>query len=708
MERRAWDFPCNEIMANKLIIVESPAKASTITKFIGGSTKVMASMGHIRDLPKSKMGIDIENDFEPQYINIRGKANLIKSLKKEAKEAKTVYLATDPDREGEAIAWHLAYILDISPESLCRVTFNEITKGAVQESIKHPRAIDKNLFDAQQARRILDRIVGYKISPVLWKKVKRGLSAGRVQSVAVKLIVDRENEINKFIPEEYWNIYASLLAKGAKKSFQAKLFGKGGKKIELKNKEQTDQILKDLEKADYIVDDVKRGTKKRNPAPPFTTSTMQQEASRKLGFSIKKTMSVAQGLYEGVKVPEHGLVGLITYMRTDSTRISDVARAEAKKYIETTYGKAYYENRFYKTKDGAQDAHEAIRPTYVDLTPEKVKDALSNDQFKLYNLVYNRFIASQMSAAEYDTIAVTVNAKNYNFKANGQSIKFAGFMKLYVETKDEENGEDDELLLPTLEVGEKLKNEKNETKQSFTEPPARYTEASIVKALEEKGIGRPSTYAPTISTILDRYYIQKEQKQLVPTELGKIVNELLIENFGDVVNEEFTANIEEEFDEIAEGKANWKKVISDFYGPFEEEVEKVEKELEHVELVDEVSDVACDKCGRMMVYKYGRYGKFLACPGFPECRNAKPIVETIDVPCPVCGGVVQVKKSKRGRKFFVCENNPENCEYISWNKPKLGEKWEPQASVEKSSKKSTTKRKSKTKRKTSSTSKTKK
>ena len=695
-------------MANKLIIVESPAKASTITKFIGGSTKVMASMGHIRDLPKSKIGIDTENDFEPQYINIRGKADLIKNLKKEAKIAKTVYLATDPDREGEAIAWHLAYILDISPESLCRVTFNEITKGAVQEAIKHPRAIDKNLFDAQQARRALDRIVGYKISPVLWKKVKRGLSAGRVQSVAVKLIVDRENEINAFNPEEYWNIYANLLSKGAKKSFQAKLVEKSGKKIELKNKEQTYKVLKDIEKADYIVEDIKKGTKKRNPAPPFTTSTMQQEASRKLGFAIKKTMSVAQGLYEGVKVPEHGLVGLITYMRTDSTRISDVARAEAKKYIEEKYGKAYYENRFFKTKDGAQDAHEAIRPTYIDLTPEKVKDSLTNDQFKLYNLIYNRFIASQMSTAEYDTIAVTIKANDYNFKANGQSIKFAGFMKLYVETKDNETGEDDELLLPNLELKEKLKNEKIETKQSFTEPPARYTEASLVKALEEKGIGRPSTYAPTISTILDRYYIQKDQKQLVPTELGKIVNDLLIANFGDVINEEFTANIEEEFDEIAEGKANWKKVISDFYKPFEEEVEKVEKELEHVELHDEVSDVPCDKCGRMMVYKFGRYGKFLACPGFPDCRNAKPIIETVDVPCPVCGGVVQVKKSKRGRKFFICENNPETCQYISWNKPKVGEKWEPQANTEKTVTKKTTtatKRKSKTKRKTTSTAK---
>ena len=693
-------------MANKLIIVESPAKASTITKFIGGSVKVMASMGHIRDLPKSKLGVDVENNFDPQYINIRGKAALIKSLKKEANAAKTVYLATDPDREGEAIAWHLAYILGISPESLCRVTFNEITKKAVQESIKNPRTIDKNLFDAQQARRVIDRIVGYKISPVLWKKVKKGLSAGRVQSVVVKLIVERENEIENFTPEEYWNIYANLLAKGAKRPFEAKFYGKNDKKLELKNKEQVDSILKDLEKAEFIISDIKKGQRKKTPAPPFTTSTMGQEASRKLGFTLKKTMSIAQGLYEGVKVPEKGVVGLITYMRTDSTRISEEARSAAKTYIEATYGTAYYENRYYKTKDGAQDAHEAIRPTYVDLTPEKIRESLTKDQYKLYNLIYNRFIASQMSAAEYDTIAVNIKADDYNFKANGQSIKFKGFMKLYVETKDEDTGEDDELILPSLEINEKLKNEKINTKQSFTESPARYTEASIVKVLEEKGIGRPSTYAPTISTILERRYIQKEQKQLVPTELGKIVNKLLIENFGDIINVEFTAKVEEEFDLIAEGKENWKDVISDFYGPFEKEVEKVEKELEHVELVDEVSDVPCEKCGRMMVYKYGRYGRFLACPGFPECRNAKPIIETIDVPCPVCGGTVQVKKSKRGRKFYICENNPESCEYISWNKPQVGEKWEPKEEkpnienkTKTSTKKATTKKKAVTKKK---------
>lgn len=664
-------------MANKLIIVESPAKANTITKFIGGNVKVMASMGHIRDLPKSKLGVDVENNFEPQYINIRGKASLIKSLKKEASKAKTVYLATDPDREGEAIAWHLAYILGISPESLCRVTFNEITKNAVQESIKKPRNIDENLFDAQQARRILDRIVGYKISPVLWKKVKKGLSAGRVQSVVVKLIVDRENEIEAFVPEEYWNIYANLLSEESKKSFEAKFYGKDNKKLELKSKDEVDEIISKLKNSDFIVSDIKKGQKKRNPAPPFTTSTMGQEASRKLGFTLKKTMSVAQGLYEGVKVPEKGMVGLITYMRTDSTRISEEAKAAAKKYIESTYGTAYYENRYYKAKENAQDAHEAIRPTYIGLTPEIVKSSLTNDQYKLYNLVYNRFIASQMSSAEYDTMSVNISAEEYTFKANGQNIKFKGFMKLYVETKDKEDKEDDEFSLPQLEVNQKLKKEKIDTKQSFTEPPARYTEASIVKVLEENGIGRPSTYAPTISTILERRYVQKEQKQLVPTDLGKIVNNLLIENFKDIINVEFTAKVESEFDLIADGKENWKKIISDFYGPFEENVERVEKELEHVQLVEEVSDVPCEKCGRMMVIKYGRYGKFLACPGFPECRNAKPIIETIDVPCPVCGGIVQVKKSKRGRKFYVCENNPENCQYISWNAPKVGEKWEP-------------------------------
>ena len=664
-------------MIDKLVIVESPAKANTIKKYLGGKSKVVASMGHIRDLPKSKMGIDIENNFEPQYINIRGKASLINSLKKDAKDAKKVYLATDPDREGEAIAWHLAKILENDKDKITRVTFNEITKTAVQKAIKEPRNIDLNTVDAQQARRVLDRIVGYKISPILWKKVKRGLSAGRVQSVAVKLIVDRENEIENFIPEEYWNIYADLKDEKSKKQFEARFYGKNGKKQEIHSKEEIDQILKTIEKAKYTVSEVKKGEKKRNPAPPFTTSTMQQEASRKLGFTLKKTMSVAQGLYEGVKIAEKGTVGLITYMRTDSTRISEEARAAAKTQIVATYGEEYYENRYYKTSKDAQDAHEGIRPTYADIQPDKIKDELTKDQYKLYKLIYNRFMASQMKPAIYDTMAVNIKADDYDFKANGQNLKFKGFMTLYVEGTDEKE-EKEEGILPELQENQEVKLLKINPKQSFTEPPARYTEASLVKTLEEKGIGRPSTYSPTITTILERRYIQKEQKQLVPTELGKIVNKILTENFTDVINVEFTAKIENEFDEIAEGKEQWKQMIREFYGPFEKELEKVEKELEHVELVDEVSDVPCDKCGRMMVYKYGKYGKFLACPGYPECKNTKPIVETIDVPCPKCGAVVQVRKTKRGKKYFICENNPQSCDYISWNKPQPGEKWNPE------------------------------
>ena len=692
-------------MADKLIIVESPAKANTIKKFLGGSTKVVASMGHIRDLPKSKMGVDIEGDFEPEYINIRGKGDLIKSLKKDASNAKQVYLATDPDREGEAIAWHLAHILGIPDDSVCRVTFNEITKETVKESMKHPRKIDMNVKDAQQDRRVLDRIVGYKMSPVLWKKVKRGLSAGRVQSVAVKLIVDREEEIEKFIPEEYWNIYAKLLDEKSKKEFEAHLYGKNGKKLEIHSKEEIDEILKNIEKAKYIVEDIKKSEKKRNPAPPFTTSTMQQEASRKLGFTLKKTMSIAQGLYEGVKVHEKGEVGLITYMRTDSTRISEEARVAAKKHIVKEYGENYYENRYYKTNKDAQDAHEGIRPTYVELEPEKIKDSLTNDQYKLYKLIYNRFIASQMSAAIYDTVAVDIKANEYNFKANGQTLKFKGFMTLYVESddtkQDDKKKKEEDTLLPELTINQEVKKQKIDPKQSFTEPPPRYTEASLVKALEEKGIGRPSTYSPTITTILERRYVEKEQKQLVPTELGKIVNKLLVENFPDVINVEFTAKIEEQFDEIAEGKEEWKKVIREFYEPFKVTLDKVEKELEHVKLEDEVSDVVCDKCGRMMVYKYGRYGKFLACPGYPECKNAKPIVEIIDVPCPVCNAKVQVRKTKRKRNYYICENNPTSCNYISWDKPKPGEKWEPKEMVEVETKKKTASKKKTTKRKTS-------
>ena len=655
-------------MTDKLIIVESPAKANTIKKFLGGNTKVVASMEHIRDLPKSKLGINIENNFEPEYINIRGKGDLIKELKKDAKNAKKVYLAPAPDREGEAIAWHLSNILNVDEKKITRVTFNEITKTAVQKAIKEPRDIDINLVDAQQARRVLDRIVGYKISPVLWKKVRRGLSAGRVQSVAVKLIVDREEEIEKFIPEEYWNIYAELIDKKTNKKFEAKFYGKSGKKQEIHSQEEVNEILATIKKATYIIEEVKKSEKKRTPAPPFTTSTMQQEASRKIGFSIKKTMSVAQGLYEGVKIQDKGTVGLITYMRTDSTRISEEARVTAKKYITETYGENYYENRYYKTNKEAQDAHEGIRPTYAELEPEKIKDSLTKDQYKLYKLIYNRFMASQMASAVYDTMSVTINANDYTFKANGQNLKFKGFMTLYVEGTDGKE-EKEAGMLPELIQNEIVKLEKIEPKQSFTEPPARYTEASLVKTLEEKGIGRPSTYSPTITTILERRYIEKEQKQLVPTELGKIVNKLLCENFADVINVEFTAKVETEFDNIAEGKENWKKMIEEFYGPFEENVERVEKELEHVELVDEVSDIPCDKCGRMMVYKYGRFGKFLACPGYPECKNTKPIVETIEEHCPKCGGTIQVRKAKNKRKYYICENNPKSCDYISWNKP---------------------------------------
>ena len=681
-------------MIDKLVIVESPAKANTIKKFLGGSSKVVASMGHIRDLPKSKLGVDIEHDFEPEYINIRGKGTLINSLKKDAKEAKNIYLATDPDREGEAIAWHLAYILGLDPKTANRVTFNEITSKAVKAGISNPRNIDLNLTDAQQARRVLDRIVGYKISPVLWKKVQKGLSAGRVQSVAVRLIVEREEEIENFIPEEYWNITLIASDFPTKTQFECKFIGKDGKKLELHSKEDVDEVLKNLEGAKYIVKEIKKGEKKRTPAPPFTTSTMQQEASRKLNFAIKKTMSVAQTLYEGVRLPEHGLTGLITYMRTDSTRISEEARAAAKEVITAKFGEQYYENRYYRTKKDAQDAHEAIRPAHIELSPEDIKESLTPDQFKLYRLIYNRFIASQMSPAVYDTLTVNIDGNNYNFRANGQTLKFKGFMILYVEGEDVEQTEEF-TKIPVLHENEEVKKEDLKSKQSFTEPPPRYTEASLVKALEEKGIGRPSTYAPTITTILARHYIEKNQKQLVPTDLGRIVNKLLIENFPDIINVEFTAKIEEDFDKIAEGEEKWKDVIRRFYSPFSVTLDRVEKELEHVQLEPEVSNVPCEKCGRMMVIKYGRYGKFLACPGYPECKNAKPLVETIDVPCPVCGGKVQIRKTKKGKNYYICENNKgveQGCNYISWNKPKPGEKFDPEAEKEKVVKKKTGKK----------------
>ena len=688
-------------MSSKLIIVESPAKANTIKKFLGANTKVVASMGHIRDLPKSKLGVDIEHDFEPEYINIRGKGDLIKSLKKEAKSADVVYLATDPDREGEAIAWHLAKILEIPEDSVCRVTFNEITKEAVKESIKQPRKIDMNLTDAQQARRVLDRIVGYKISPLLWKKVKPGLSAGRVQSVAVKLIVDRENEIRNFIPEEYWNIYATLLDEKSKQDFVAKFYGKNDKKVELHKKEEVDEILSNIKNGKYIVTNIKNGEKKRTPAPPFTTSTMQQEASRKIGFTIKKTMSVAQGLYEGVRIPEKGSVGLITYMRTDSTRISEEARAVAKEVITQAYGANYYENRYYRQNKDAQDAHEGIRPTYIHITPDSIKDSLTPDQYKLYKLIYNRFIASQMAAAVYDTISVDIDVNEYKFKASGQNLKFKGFMTLYVEGNDSKEDEEESTNIPKLELNQEVKKEKLDAKQSFTEPPARYTEASLVKELETKGKGRPSTYSPIITTIIERRYIEKDKKQLVPTQLGEVVNTLLTENFTDIIDVTFTARVEDEFDEVAEGKEEWKQILREFYPPFEKELEKVDKELEHVKLEDEVSDVKCDKCGRMMVVKMSRYGKFLACPGYPECKNIKPFVVTIDVPCPVCGGQVQVRKTKRGKNYYICENNKnteESCKFISWDKPKVGEPWNPEEEKQKAPKRATRRKKTATKK----------
>ena len=648
-------------MADYLVIVESPAKATTIKKILGSKYKVEASMGHVRDLPKSQLGIDIENDFEPKYINIRGKAELIKKLKTEAKSVKRVYLATDPDREGEAIAWHLAYILGMDDNSTCRIAFNEITKNGIQSAIKEPRKLDKNLIDAQQARRAVDRIVGYKISPLLWKKVRKGLSAGRVQSVAVRLIVDREEQIENFVPEEYWTLDAELLS--GRKKFDSKFWGEGDKRLDITSEVQMNEILDYLEDKKYIVKDVRTGEKKRNPAPPFTTSTLQQEASRKLGFAIKKTMSLAQGLYES---------GLITYMRTDSTRISEEARSMAKEQIVKTFGAEYYENRYYKTKKDAQDAHEAIRPTYLNVLPSEIKEKYSYDQYKLYKLIYERLLASQMAAAVYNTTSVDIEAGKYMFRTNGSKLKFNGFMALYVEGTDD-NLEEKDVILPDLKIGAEVKLKELIPSQHFTEPPARYTEASLVKMLEEKGIGRPSTYAPTITTILERRYVEKEKKILYPTELGRIVDKLLKDNFKDIVNVEFTAQMEEKLDDVAEGKVKWKAILEDFYPPFEKNLKEVEEKIGKVEIKDEETDIPCEKCGRMMVIKMGRFGKFLACPGFPECRNVKSIIEKLDkVKCPKCGGDILIKKSKRGKKYYICEHNDGekgHCDFIAWNGP---------------------------------------
>lgn len=649
-------------MSNNLVIVESPSKAKTIKKYLGKNYEVIASQGHIIDLPSSKLGVDVDNDFKASYITMKGKAKIIKEIKDKAKKADKVYLATDPDREGEAIAWHLRNMLKIDEREKCRIEFNEITKDAVKKAINSPRTIDENLVNAQQGRRILDRIVGYKISPVLWKKVKKGLSAGRVQSVAMRIIMDREREIRKFKKQEYWTLEAKLL-KG-KEEILSKFYGNTKGKIELKNEEQVNEILKNIDKKEYKVVDIKVGEKKRNPAPPFTTSSLQQDASRKFGFSVKKTMMIAQRLYES---------GYITYMRTDSTRISNEARDMAKEYIVKKYGAKYYENRFYKTKKDAQDAHEAIRPSDLSKSSE-VYESFSKDEQKLYTLILNRFLASQMSTAIYDTKKITINVNDYIFITNGSQVKFDGFMVLYIESTDEASSDDDIGILPDIEINDILKQKKLISEQKFTEPPARYTEASLVKTLEEKGIGRPSTYAPTISTLLDRVYIEKDKKYLVPTQLGEIVDDLMEKNFCNIVDISFTANMEQNLDLVSENKIDYIKMLKEFYNPFIKNLEEVQDKIEKVKIPEQETDVKCELCGRNMVIKQGRFGKFLACPGYPECKNAKPLVESIDVPCPNCGGKVLIKKTKNRRNFYVCENNTNKedskCDYISWNKPK--------------------------------------
>lgn len=661
-------------MAENLVIVESPGKVKSIGKFLGKGYKVEASVGHVRDLPKSQMGVDIENNFEPKYITIRGKGDVISKLKKEAKTAKKVYLATDPDREGEAISWHLANLLNIDEDQKCRVSFNEITQNAVKNAIKQPRKIDMDLVDAQQARRVLDRIVGYKISPLLWKKVKKGLSAGRVQSVATKMVCDREEEIENFVSQEYWSIISKLAKPKVSPNFEARFYGTEKEKIELNNEEQVNEILKEIDNCIYKVQKVKEQEKKRAAAAPFITSTMQQEAARKLGFTTKKTMMVAQQLYEGVEIKGRGSVGLITYMRTDSTRVSSEAQIEAREYITKKYGSEYIPQtpRIYKNKSASQDAHEAIRPTYVELTPEEIKESLNAEQFKLYKLIWSRFIASQMSSAVYDTVSADISAGRYIFKASGSKVKFPGFMVLYIEGKDTENSdeesEDEENTLPELLAGDVLELKKNTPKQHFTQPPARYTEATLVRALEEKGIGRPSTYAPTITTILSRGYVLKEKKFLIPAELGKIVNDIMKKHFEDIVDAEFTAQMENQLDSVEDGEKPWKDVMKDFYASFAGVLKQAEESIGDVEVPEEVSDVICDKCGRNMVVKQGRFGKFLACPGFPECRNTKPIVEDAGVLCPVCQGKVLIKKTRKGRKYIGCERNPE-CPFMSWDMP---------------------------------------
>lgn len=652
-------------MGQNLVIVESPAKAKTISKYLGKNYTVEASMGHVRDLPKSKLGVDIEDNFNPKYITIRGKGELIAKLKKAAKKADKIYLATDPDREGEAISWHLANILKISEDDTCRIVFNEITKSAVKESIKEARKINLNLVDAQQARRVLDRLVGYEISPILWKNVKWGLSAGRVQSAALKLICDKEEEIKAFEPKEYWTV--DCILKKERKKFPIKLTKYENKKLEIKTEEEANKIIKDLEENDYRVHKVKKGSRLKNPLPPFTTSTLQQEASKKLNFMTKRTMSIAQALYEGVEVKGYGTVGLITYMRTDSVRVSEEAQRKAVDFIKQNYGEEYIPKapRIYKGKKNIQDAHEAIRPSHIDITPEIAKSSLSAEQYKLYSLIWKRFIASQMSSCSLNTNSIDIINGEYLFKASGSTINFDGFMKVYdYTTEDDEN----DVTLPILEEGEILSSVSVEGKQHFTQPPARYTEASFVKLLEEKGIGRPSTYVPTISTLLSREYVSREKKNLIPTELGFIVNNIMSDYFKQIVDVDFTADMERKLDYIEEGSEEWKGVVGEFFTPLKVAIDKAEKEISKVVIEDKVSDVPCDKCGRMMVIKRGRYGTFLACPGYPECHNAKPIVEELEVPCPKCGGKILAKRSKKGKKFFGCSNYP-NCDFVSWNEP---------------------------------------
>ncbi|MBN2221238.1 MAG: type I DNA topoisomerase [Vallitaleaceae bacterium] len=653
-------------MAKNLVIVESPAKAKTIKKFLGANYKIEASMGHVRDLPKSQLGVDTENDFEPKYITIRGKGELLAKLKKEAKKADKIYLATDPDREGEAISWHLYHALKTDTNQIYRITFNEITKEAVKGSIKAARDIDMDLVDSQQARRILDRVVGYKMSPVLWKKVKKGLSAGRVQSVALKMICEREREIEQFIPEEYWTI-DTLLADEKKHQFTSSFYGNANGKLALDHKAAVDQVLNDLKKDQYIVSEIKNSERKRKPLPPFTTSTLQQEAVKKLNFTTSKTMRLAQSLYEGVDIKGHGTVGLITYLRTDSTRVSQEAHQNVLQYIEAHFGNAYVNEKGVQSasKNKTQDAHEAIRPTYVEILPSEIKDELSRDLYRLYQLIWSRFVASRMQEAVYDNQKIRIQNGDYEFRTNVQILKFDGYLKVYEDSNEEVVSK----FQLALQEGERLNEIDIQAVQHFTQAPPHYTEASLVKILEENGVGRPSTYAPTISTILARGYVAKEQKKLFPTELGEVVHSMLEGYFKEIISVQFTASLEEKLDEVEEGKIPWKNIIRDFYPEFNEMVLKADEEISKIEIKDVVSDVLCDKCGKNMVVKMGKYGKFLACPGFPECMNTKPLYEIVEnVRCPLCQGEIHIKKTKKGRKYYGCENNP-TCEFMNWNLP---------------------------------------